>query len=62
MHLFGQGRKELMLIYAEDLAPTGLTASDLLAGGKHEDRWPEIQKALIANAQQQILLQETGTQ
>ena len=49
-------RKELMIIYGEDLAPTGLTAADLQEGGKAHDRWPEIEKGLIERAKQSIAL------
>lgn len=37
-------RKELMVIFIEDLAPLGLTGSDLQEGGKAAQRWPEIEK------------------
>jgi hypothetical protein len=30
-----QKRKELMIIYSEDVAPTGFTAAELLPGAKH---------------------------
>ena len=46
-----QKRKELMIIYGEDVAPTGYTAADLDKGGKaHNDRWPAIEKGLIERA------------
>lgn len=47
-------RKELMIIYGEDLAPTGFTAADLQLGGKAFDRWPAIEKGVIERAQQKI--------
>ena len=37
-----QMRKELMIIYGEDISPSGLTALDLQPGGKAYDRWPAI--------------------
>ena len=37
-----------MIIYAEDLAPTGFTAADLQKGGKARNQWPAIEKGLIA--------------
>jgi len=49
-------RKELMIIYGEDLASTGLTAADLQEGGKAHDRWPAIEKGLIERAQQKIAI------
>ena len=46
-----QKRKELMIIYGEDVSPTGYTATDLDKGGKaHNDRWPAIEKGLIERA------------
>jgi hypothetical protein len=32
----------LMIIYGEDLAPTGFTAAELSESGKAHDRWPGI--------------------
>ena len=49
-------RKELMIIYGEDLAPTGFTAADLKEGGKSRDRWPELGNGIIARAQNAISL------
>jgi hypothetical protein len=43
-------RKELMVIYGEDLAPTGFTAAQLDEHGNAHDRWPDIEKALIQRA------------
>ena len=58
VHLLDQQkRKELMIIYGEDIAATGLTASDL-QGDKGHDRWPTIEKGLVERAQQKITLQE----
>ena len=37
-------RKELMIIFIDNLAPLGLTASDLSEDGKEAQRWPEIEK------------------
>lgn len=47
-------RKELMIIYSEDLAPTGFTADDLHPGGKAHDQWPAIEKDLIERAKENI--------
>jgi len=49
-------RKELMIIYGEDLAPTGFTAADLAEGGKSRDHWPALEAALIDRAQKSISL------
>jgi hypothetical protein len=58
VHLLDEAkRKELMIIYGEDLAPTGLSAADLQEGGKARDRWPELEKGLIERAQQKIAIE-----
>ncbi len=51
-----QRRKELMIIYSEDLAPTGLKVDDLMPDGKATESWPRIQKSLIDRAEGQIHL------
>jgi hypothetical protein len=57
VHLLDRSkRKELMIIYGEDLAPTGFTAADLREGGKSRDRWPQLETGLIARAQKTISL------
>jgi hypothetical protein len=50
-------RKELMIIYGEDLAPTGLTAGELSEGGKAHDRWPGIADAMLERAQRRITVE-----
>ena len=54
VHLMDDKRKELMIIYAEDLAPTGLTAAELRKGGKAQDRWPVIADGLVERAEKRI--------
>jgi len=55
VHLLDETRRrELMVVYGEDLAPTGFTASDLDEHGKAHDRWTEIAKGLVERAQQKI--------
>lgn len=55
VHLLDQQkRKELMIIYGEDLAATGLTAAELDKGGKAFDRWPTIENTLIERAEKKI--------
>ena len=49
-------RKELMIIYGEDLAPTGFSAADLEENGKSRDHWLGLETGLIARAQQSISL------
>ena len=60
VHLLDQQkRKELMIIYGEDLAPTGLSAADLSEGGKAFAKWPVIDKDLVERAKQKIAVQPT---
>jgi hypothetical protein len=44
-------RKELMIIYGEDLASTGFSAAELSEGGKARDRWAGIADGLLERAQ-----------
>ena len=58
VHLLDQQkRKELMIIYGEDLASTGFTAADLSEGGKAFAQWPNIDKNLVERAKQKIAVQ-----
>ena len=54
-----QKRKELMIIYGEDLASTGFSAADLAKGGKAYDQWPTVEKGLIERAISKIALEQT---
>jgi hypothetical protein len=49
-------RKELMIIYSEDLAPTGVKVDNLMPGGTDSEKWPAIQKSLVERAEQKIHL------
>jgi len=49
-------RKELMIIYAESLAPTGLTAAQLEEGGAEHAKWAAMADGLIRRAQQSITI------
>jgi hypothetical protein len=51
-----QRRKELMFIYSEDVASTGLTPSELQSGDPAHDRWPKIESALIERAEKAIAI------
>jgi len=53
-----QNRKELMIIYGEDLTPTGLAAVDLKKGGKAFDQWKVIERGLVERAREKIILKE----
>jgi hypothetical protein len=43
-------RNELMIIYLEDLAPTGFTAAELSPGGRAHDKWNSISESLLKRA------------
>ena len=47
-------RKELMIIYGEDLAATGFTAAELSEGGKAYDRWPGLADDLLKRAETRV--------
>ena len=53
-------RKELMIIYGEDLASSGFTAADLHEEVKAADHWPALENGLIERAKTKIVLEETG--
>jgi hypothetical protein len=55
-----QKRKELMVIYGEDLASTGLSAAELGEGGAAHDRWPSLDKGLVERAQRKIEIEATA--
>lgn len=46
----GRGRDELMLIYSEDLAPTGKSYSDLVRDGATTPAWEPLEPPRIARA------------
>ena len=46
----GRGRRELMIIYSEDLAPTGKTVAELSTDGKTNEAFKPIEKPLIDRA------------
>jgi hypothetical protein len=50
-------RKELMIIYGEDIAPTGFTASELSEGGKAHERWAGIAEGLLERAEMNIAVE-----
>ncbi len=60
VNLFEGNRKELMIIYAEDMKPTGFTPEELKSGGRAEEQWPEIQRQLLENAKARIALDWTS--
>ena len=54
-----QKRKELMIIYGEDVAQSGLTAAELQQGGKAHGRWPAIEKGLLERAEKSLAIEQT---
>jgi hypothetical protein len=46
----GRGRRELMIIYSEDLAPTGKTVAELAVDGKVTEAFKPLEKPLIDRA------------
>jgi hypothetical protein len=55
-----QRRREVMIIYGEDVAGTGFSAAELSKGGRAHDRWPEIRKGLVERAERALVI-ETAT-
>ena len=51
-----------MIIYSEDVAPTGFTATELLQGGKEYQRWPVIEKGLVERAEKKLAFEKIGQQ
>jgi hypothetical protein len=60
VHLFDGKRKELMIIYAEDVAWTGLTAAELRPNGKRHDGWPTIEKETLERAEKSVGIEQAG--
>ena len=50
-------RKELMIIYGDDLASTGFTAAELNDGGKAHDRWPSLADGMLEHAQRRLAIE-----
>lgn len=46
----GYGRRELMMLYGEDLASSGLAFEDVTTDGKPNDRWATLEKPLLKRA------------
>jgi hypothetical protein len=55
--LDNEKRKEFMIIYGDDLAPTGFTAAELSEGGTAYSRWPGIADAMLERAQRRIAIE-----
>jgi hypothetical protein len=53
-------RKELMVIYAESLAPTGFSAAELKEHGADHAKWAAIERGLIRRAEHSIAIRVVG--
>jgi len=54
----GQGaRRELMVIYSEDLALSGKTLAELTADGKPNEHWAPIEAGLVARARESVAIE-----
>jgi hypothetical protein len=61
VHLFDAAkRKELMIIYAEGLAPTGYMAKQLAEGGSEHDKWAAISSELAQRAVRSITITDAN--
>ena len=57
-----QKRKELMVIYGEDVSQTGFTVTDLSEKGRAFSHWPAIENALIERAKSKITIRVSNSQ
>jgi hypothetical protein len=53
----GKGRKELMVIYSEDLGLSGKTLAELTTDGKPNGQWPALETALIERATKAVRIE-----
>lgn len=53
----GKGRRELMVIYSEDLALSGRTLAELTTEGKPNDQWLGIEQGLIDRATESVAIE-----
>lgn len=42
-------RKEMIVIFMDNLAPTGYTGKDLQPGGSHQDKWADLSRRHLIN-------------
>jgi hypothetical protein len=47
----GYGRRELMMIYGEDLASAGLGYEDVTTDGQPNERWTALEGPLVSRAE-----------
>ena len=53
-----QKRKELMIIYGEDVTQSGFSAAELQPGGGAHDRWPTIAQGLLERAEKKVVVEQ----
>jgi hypothetical protein len=53
-----QKRKELMIIYGEDVTQSGFSAAELQPGGKAHDRWAMIAEGLLERAEKTVAVEQ----
>ena len=53
-HFHDERRKELMIIYGEDVALSGVTLAELRDGEMPSARWPAVEAAIIARAAKRL--------
>ena len=53
-HFYEDRRKELMIIYGEDMALSGVTLPELQDGVQPGARWPAVEAEIIARARQRL--------
>jgi hypothetical protein len=59
VHLLdAEKRKELMIIYGEDLTSSGFTAANLHEAGKAADHWPAIENGLMSEPKRKSCLRK----
>ncbi len=54
-----QKRKELMIIYGENLAATGFAAADLQPDGQAHAQWPHVEEGLLKRAEERVSIEPT---
>ena len=57
-HDTGFGRREVMMLYGEDLAASGLTFDDVTTDGKPNSRWAALEQPLLRRASHAFRMSE----
>jgi hypothetical protein len=56
VHVMDHQRKELMIIYGEDLAPMGLSVAQIRNRVPGYERWPAIESRLVERAERGVVV------